>query len=96
MSTNAASKAAVVRLSENLAVEAGEHGISAFAICPEVVRTAMSEAVAGSGVFGSVRKLLDEGKSHPPAPAQTRSFTLIPFPLDGPATLIRHGRAKSA
>lgn len=37
------SKAAVMRLSENLAAETREHGVSVFAIHPTFVRTAMSD-----------------------------------------------------
>jgi NAD(P)-dependent dehydrogenase (short-subunit alcohol dehydrogenase family) len=42
------SKCAAVRLSENIAAEAREYGISAFSIDPGFVRTAMTEAVAES------------------------------------------------
>jgi NAD(P)-dependent dehydrogenase (short-subunit alcohol dehydrogenase family) len=64
-------KAAVIRLSENLAAEAKEHGISVFAIHPGEVRTAGWEAAAADpgdekwlgGVF---RRLLEEGAGIPP------------------------------
>lgn len=39
------SKTAVIRLTENLAAETREHGVSAFAIHPGTVRTPMTEAV---------------------------------------------------
>jgi NAD(P)-dependent dehydrogenase (short-subunit alcohol dehydrogenase family) len=44
-SAYAISKCAVIRFSETLAVEARDHGISAFAIHPGGVRTAMVESV---------------------------------------------------
>jgi NAD(P)-dependent dehydrogenase (short-subunit alcohol dehydrogenase family) len=47
-SAYAVSKAALIRLGENLAAETGEHGISVFNIDPGFVRTAMTEAAAAS------------------------------------------------
>ena len=44
----ATSKCALIRFTENLAVEAKAHGVSAFSIGPGFVRTAMIEDQAGS------------------------------------------------
>jgi NAD(P)-dependent dehydrogenase (short-subunit alcohol dehydrogenase family) len=44
LSAYSASKAALIRLTENLAAEAAEHGVSVFAIHPGTVRTEMTEA----------------------------------------------------
>ncbi len=43
-STYTVSKTALIRLSENLALEAREHGIQVFAISPPTVRTTLTEA----------------------------------------------------
>ena len=61
------SKAAVIRLGENLAAETKEYGISVFNTHPGFVRTAMTEAAAGSPgdekwLGGMFRKALTEGK----------------------------------
>ncbi len=42
-STYAVSKTALIRLSENLALETKEHGVQVFAISPGTVRTALTE-----------------------------------------------------
>jgi NAD(P)-dependent dehydrogenase (short-subunit alcohol dehydrogenase family) len=65
------SKAAVIRLCENLALEAREHGISVFAIGPGGVRTAMWEAVAADPgderwLGGQFRRLIEEKRGGPP------------------------------
>jgi NAD(P)-dependent dehydrogenase (short-subunit alcohol dehydrogenase family) len=65
------SKAAVIRLCENLALEAGEHGISVFAIGPGPVHTAMWDAVAadpGDEMWndGLFRRLIEEKRGGPP------------------------------
>ena len=64
-------KAAVIRLSENLAAEAIEHDISVFAIDPGGVRTAMWEGAAADPgdekwFGGMFRRLLEEGAGTPP------------------------------
>jgi NAD(P)-dependent dehydrogenase (short-subunit alcohol dehydrogenase family) len=64
-------KAAVIRLCENLALEAGEHGIRVFAIQPGGVHTAMWDAAAADpgdekwlgGQFG---RLVREKRGSPP------------------------------
>lgn len=80
------SKAAVIRLCENLAVETKEHGISVFAMCPGGVRTAMWEAVAADpgdekwqgGLF---RRLIEEKRGGPPE----RAADLVVFLASGRA-----------
>jgi NAD(P)-dependent dehydrogenase (short-subunit alcohol dehydrogenase family) len=64
-------KCAVIRLSENLAAEVKEHGISVFALNPGGVRTAMWEAVAADPgdekwLGGMFRRLLEDGAGGPP------------------------------
>jgi len=49
LSAYAVSKAALYRLSENLAAETREHGVMVFAIDPGLVRTAMSESALSCG-----------------------------------------------
>ena len=64
------SKAALTRLTENLAVDVKEYGISVFAIAPGMVRTPMAEAVLADS---RVRELApafvrrhEEGRVNPP------------------------------
>jgi NAD(P)-dependent dehydrogenase (short-subunit alcohol dehydrogenase family) len=45
LSAYVTAKAALIRLTENLAAEVQEHGVRVFAIQPGTVRTAMAEAV---------------------------------------------------
>jgi NAD(P)-dependent dehydrogenase (short-subunit alcohol dehydrogenase family) len=49
LSAYVTSKAALIRLTENLAAEVQEAGVRVFAIQPGTVRTAMAEAVLNSG-----------------------------------------------
>lgn len=68
MSAYAVSKAALYRLSENLAVETREHGVQVFAIYPGLVRTALVEAALHSGepsIEGLFQRLLGEGDDIP-------------------------------
>jgi NAD(P)-dependent dehydrogenase (short-subunit alcohol dehydrogenase family) len=60
MSAYVASKTALIRLSEQLAMEMKPHGISVFPIRPGVVRTAMADEARGA--IPLVRKILDEGQ----------------------------------
>ena len=48
LSSYCVSEAAVLRLTESLAVEASEHGVHAFAVVPGLVRTAVAEDGASS------------------------------------------------
>jgi NAD(P)-dependent dehydrogenase (short-subunit alcohol dehydrogenase family) len=67
-SAYAASKAAVMRLTENLAVELKEHGVKAFALRPGFVRTTMSEhQLSGEGRrwLPNTAQRFDEGKDVP-------------------------------
>jgi 3-oxoacyl-[acyl-carrier protein] reductase len=59
MSAYVASKTALIRLSEQLALELQPHGISVFPIMPGVVRTAMLEEARRH--LPLVQKLLDDG-----------------------------------
>ena len=52
LSAYAVSKAALYRLSENLAAETRGHGVMVFAIDPGLVRTAMSESALSCGEPG--------------------------------------------
>ena len=60
----AVSKASLIRLSEQLALELAPYGIAVFPIRPGVVRTRMSEAVGKNVPF--VQKALAEGRDLPP------------------------------
>jgi 3-oxoacyl-[acyl-carrier protein] reductase len=64
MGTYALSKAAVMRFSEQLAMELAPYGIAVFPIRPGVVRTRMVEDVRKNVPI--VQKFLDEGKDVPP------------------------------
>jgi NAD(P)-dependent dehydrogenase (short-subunit alcohol dehydrogenase family) len=64
MSAYVASKTALIRLSEQLAMEMKPHGVSVFAIRPGVVRTAMVEEARGSVPL--IQKILDEGQDVTP------------------------------
>ncbi len=60
MSAYVASKTALIRLSEQLAMEMKPHGISVFPIRPGVVRTAM--VAEARGAVPMIQKILDEGQ----------------------------------
>uniref|UniRef100_Q01TZ9 Short-chain dehydrogenase/reductase SDR n=1 Tax=Solibacter usitatus (strain Ellin6076) TaxID=234267 RepID=Q01TZ9_SOLUE len=64
MSAYVASKTALIRLSEQLAMEVKPHGISVFPIRPGVVRTAMVEEARGAVPL--IQKILDEGQDVTP------------------------------
>ena len=64
MSAYVASKTALIRLSEQLAMELKTHGISVFPIRPGVVRTAMVEEARGAVPL--IQKILDEGQDVTP------------------------------
>ena len=59
MSAYVVSKTALIRLSEQLALELKPHGISVFPIMPGLVRTAMAEEARQRLPF--VQKLFDDG-----------------------------------
>jgi NAD(P)-dependent dehydrogenase (short-subunit alcohol dehydrogenase family) len=65
------SKTALVRLTENLALEVKEHGITAFALDPGNVRTDMTEylmeSLAGKRWAPWFRSIFDEGQDVSPA-----------------------------
>jgi 3-oxoacyl-[acyl-carrier protein] reductase len=64
MSAYVASKTALIRLSEQLAMEMKPHGISIFPIRPGVVRTAMVEEAREAVPL--IQKILDEGQDVTP------------------------------
>lgn len=64
MGTYALSKAAMMRFSEQLALELGPYGIAVFALRPGVVKTRMVESVRQNVPI--VQKYLDEGRNVPP------------------------------
>ena len=82
----AVAKCAAIRLSENLAAETQEHGISVFSIHPGFVRTAMTEAAAESPddakwLGGMFHRLLSAGHDVPPK----RAAQLVVFLASGKA-----------
>jgi NAD(P)-dependent dehydrogenase (short-subunit alcohol dehydrogenase family) len=73
MSAYVTSKTALIRLSENLAVEAAPYGVSVFPMRPGVVRTAMVEEARHK--ISAIQQLLDAGKeSAPEAVAELVTF----------------------
>lgn len=70
MSAYVTSKAALIRLTEVLADEVRQYGISLFAIQPGTVRTAMAEELlqseAGKRWLPWFQKIFDEGRDDPP------------------------------
>ena len=82
MSAYAVSKAALFRLTENLAAETGPHGVQVFAIDPGLVRTAMVEGALRCGVPAieqQFREWLDAGENIPPE----RAAELVVFLASG-------------
>jgi NAD(P)-dependent dehydrogenase (short-subunit alcohol dehydrogenase family) len=67
MSAYAVSKTALIRLSEQLAMEARPHGVSVFAIRPGLVRTALVEGSIDRLPF--IQKMFDDGLENPPEAA---------------------------
>ena len=67
-STYAIAKSALMRFTENLAIETIDHNISVFTLNPGVVRTAMAEyvLVAGEAWTPWYRRYFDEGRDAPP------------------------------
>jgi NAD(P)-dependent dehydrogenase (short-subunit alcohol dehydrogenase family) len=64
MGSYALTKTAMMRFSEQLAMELGPHGIQVFPIRPGVVRTRMVESARQS--VPVVQKFLDDGRDVPP------------------------------
>jgi NAD(P)-dependent dehydrogenase (short-subunit alcohol dehydrogenase family) len=85
MSAYVTSKTALVRLTENLAAETTEHGISIFAIHPGTVRTAMWETILASPELDrwkpGLRKIFERGRDIAP----DRAADLVVFLASGKA-----------
>lgn len=87
LSAYAASKTALVRLTENLAAETKEHGISGisvFSITPGTVRTPMAESILASEDekwLPWLRETLEAGRDIPPE----RAADLVVFLASGKA-----------
>jgi len=73
MSPYVISKTALIRLTESLALETEEHGISVFAIHPGTVRTPMWETALVSPDAAKwmpwARSIFEKGRDNPPEPA---------------------------
>lgn len=73
MSSYATSKCALIRLTETLAEELREHGVSIFAVHPGTVRTAMAEELmaseAGDRWLPWFRRIFEDGEDEPVEPA---------------------------
>jgi NAD(P)-dependent dehydrogenase (short-subunit alcohol dehydrogenase family) len=81
-SAYAISKAALIRLGENLAAETKEHSISVFNIQPGFVRTAATEAMAESPdaekwFGGMFRRALTEGKPFEASPPELAAHLVL-------------------
>jgi NAD(P)-dependent dehydrogenase (short-subunit alcohol dehydrogenase family) len=85
MSAYVTSKTALVRLTENLAAETAEHGISIFAIHPGTVRTAMWETALASPQLDrwkpGLRRTFERGRDIAP----DRAANLVTFLASGKA-----------
>ncbi len=71
MSAYGTSRTALIRLSETLALDLADSGVSVFAIGPGLVRTAMALGLVESGADekwhgGTFAKRLEEGRDVPP------------------------------
>jgi NADP-dependent 3-hydroxy acid dehydrogenase YdfG len=60
------SKTAVTRLTEVMAEDSKNHGVSVFAIEPGTVRTAMTEELMASASMGSLKKIFESGNDVSP------------------------------
>jgi NAD(P)-dependent dehydrogenase (short-subunit alcohol dehydrogenase family)/Tfp pilus assembly protein PilF/glycosyltransferase involved in cell wall biosynthesis len=70
LSPYVASKTALIRLSETLALEAAPHGVSIFAICPGAVRTAMTDVRVSAEAQKWIpwcNEIFEKGQDVPPA-----------------------------
>jgi NAD(P)-dependent dehydrogenase (short-subunit alcohol dehydrogenase family) len=81
----AASKAAVVRLSENIAEVVAERGVTVNCVAPGFVATRMHEAtlaagaeVAGADYFERTKRAVEEGGASPQEAAELVAFLLSP------------------
>jgi NAD(P)-dependent dehydrogenase (short-subunit alcohol dehydrogenase family) len=87
LSAYVTSKAALIRLTENMAAEVREAGVSVFSLQPGTVRTAMAEAVLGSAEARRwlpwFAELFDKGQDLPPERAGELVVLLASGRADG-------------
>jgi NAD(P)-dependent dehydrogenase (short-subunit alcohol dehydrogenase family) len=87
LSAYVTSKAALIRMTENLAAEVDSFGIRAFAIQPGTVRTAMVETVlqseAGRRLMPWFFQVFEQGRDLPPEPAGRLVVFLASGQVDG-------------
>jgi NAD(P)-dependent dehydrogenase (short-subunit alcohol dehydrogenase family) len=86
-SAYASSKAALIRLTEALAVEAGEYGVQVFAVGPGVVKTAMVndvlESPEQSRLLPGIPNAVNEGRDVPPERVGAMAVLLASGAADG-------------
>ena len=87
LSAYAVSKAALYRLSENLAAETRGHGVMVFAIDPGLVRTAMSESALSCGEPGIEQWFTDAFASQEDVSTEPAA-TLVVYLASGAADVL--------
>jgi NAD(P)-dependent dehydrogenase (short-subunit alcohol dehydrogenase family) len=87
VSAYSVSKAALYRLSENLAAETREHGVTVFAISPGLVRTAMSESGLSCGEPSVEQLFTDLFANQEDVPADVAA-TLVVYLASGAADVL--------
>jgi NAD(P)-dependent dehydrogenase (short-subunit alcohol dehydrogenase family) len=87
VSAYSVSKAALYRLSENLAAETREHGVAVFAISPGLVRTAMSESGLSCGEPSVEQFFTDLFANQEDVPADVAA-TLVVYLASGAADVL--------
>jgi NAD(P)-dependent dehydrogenase (short-subunit alcohol dehydrogenase family) len=87
MSAYSVSKAALYRLSENLAAETRGHGVMVFAINPGLVRTAISESALSCGEPSIERWFRDAFANQEDVPAESAA-SLVVYLASGAADVL--------
>ncbi len=87
LSAYAVSKAALYRLSENLAAETRGRGVAVFTINPGLVRTSMSESAQSCGEPGIERWFQDAFANQQDVPAEAAA-TLVVYLASGAADVL--------
>ncbi len=77
LSAYAVSKAALYRLTENLAAETREHGVMVFTVNPGLVRTAMSESALDCGEPSIEQWFADAFASQAEVPAESAASLVV-------------------